>query len=153
MATGGGPSGQYEWSPSPPLNFSDTRLQNPTVTLTEDQLFIVVVTDGEGCLGTDSIFVRVYDGPTYFVPTSFTPNNDGLNDFFRAVPSGISRTEWFRVYNRYGQMVFNTNRWLQGWDGTYQGKPQPAGTYVWMVKGIDKDGNVVEQKGTVILIN
>jgi gliding motility-associated-like protein len=153
MATGGGPSGQYEWSPSPPLNFSDTRLQNPTVTLNDDQLFIVVVTDGEGCLGTDSIFVRVYDGPTYFVPTSFTPNNDGLNDFFRAVPSGISRTEWFRVYNRYGQMVFNTNRWLQGWDGTFQGKPQPAGTYVWMVKGIDKDGNVVEQKGTVILIN
>jgi gliding motility-associated-like protein len=140
----------YVWSPSFPLNLSTT--QNPLATLNNDQMFILVVTDAEGCLGADSVFVRVYDGPNYFMPNSFTPNGDGLNDIFRAVPSGIAYTEWFRIYNRFGQLMFQTNRWLKGWDGTYKGAIQPSGTYVWMIKGIDKDGKVIQKQGTVILI-
>jgi gliding motility-associated-like protein len=147
-ATGGA---SYLWSPAFPLNLST--IQSPLATLTDDQLFVVVVTDAEGCLGSDSIFIRVFDGPRYYIPNSFTPNGDGLNDIFRAVPAGIAYTEWFRVYNRYGQLVFQSNRWLKGWDGTYMGKIQPSGTYVWMIKGVDRDGKVVEMKGTVILIN
>ena len=96
--------------------------------------------------------MRVYDGPTYYVPTSFTPNGDGLNDFFRAIPVGITTTEYFRVFNRYGQVVFETNKWLQGWDGSFQGRKQASGTYIWIVKGIDKYNKKVEQKGTVVLI-
>jgi gliding motility-associated-like protein len=140
----------YEWSPAFPLNLST--LQNPLATLTKDQFFVVTVTDSEGCLGNDSVFIKVYNGPTYYVPSSFTPNGDGLNDIFRAIPVGISYTEYFRVYNRYGQMVFQTNRWLQGWNGSYLGKSQDPGTYIWMVKGLDKNGRVVEQRGTVLII-
>ena len=103
-------------------------------------------------MGTDSVFLQVYNGPTYYVPNSFTPNGDGLNDIFRAIPVGIAYTEWFRVFNRYGELVFQTNRWLKGWDGTYLGKKQPAGTYVWIVKGMDRNGKIVEQKGTVTII-
>ncbi|MEI2750555.1 MAG: gliding motility-associated C-terminal domain-containing protein [Ferruginibacter sp.] len=106
-----------------------------------------------GCSDKDTVFVKVYDGPTYYVPSAFTPNGDGLNDVFRAVPVGISYTEWFRVFNRLGEMVFSTNRWLKGWDGTYLNKRQPNGTYVWVIKGLDRRGKVVEMKGTVILIN
>ena len=141
----------YEWTPSFPLNLSTA--QNPLATLTQDQLFVVTVTDNEGCKGNDSVFVQVYNGPCYYVPNSFSPNGDGLNDIFRAIPVGISYTEWFRVYNRYGQLVFQTNRWLKGWDGTYLGKRQPTGNYVWMIKGVDKNGKVVEQKGTIMIIN
>jgi gliding motility-associated-like protein len=140
----------YEWSPSFPLNLST--LQNPLATLTKDQFFVVTVTDSEGCLGNDSVFIKVYTGPCYYVPNSFTPNGDGLNDIFRAIPVGISYTEYFRVYNRYGQMVFQTNRWLQGWNGSYLGKSQDPGTYIWIVKGLDKNGRVVEQRGTVLII-
>ena len=148
MASGGV---SYEWTPTFPLNYPS--IYNPLATLNDDQMFLVVVTDAEGCLGVDTIFIRVYDGPTYYVPNSFTPNGDGLNDIFRAVPVGISYTQYFKIFNRFGELIFQTNRWLQGWDGKKLGKAQPSGTYIWIVKGVDKDNKVVEQKGTVILIN
>lgn len=147
MASGGV---NYEWTPAAPLNLSTA--QNPLATLQNDQQFVVRVTDIGGCIGYDTVFVQVYTGPTYHVPNSFTPNNDGLNDVFRAIPVGISYTEWFRVFNRYGELVFSTNQWLKGWDGFYKGTRAQAGTYVWMIKGVDKNGKVVEMKGTVLLI-
>ncbi len=140
----------YLWNPSAPLNFSTA--QNPLATLTNDQLFILKVTDIAGCIGYDTVFVQAYDGPIYYVPNAFSPNGDGLNDIFRAIPVGISQTDYFRVFNRFGQLLFETNQWLKGWDGKYKGKPQPLGVYVWVVKGIDKNGRTVEMKGTVILV-
>lgn len=141
----------YLWEPAFPLDLSSA--QNPKATLYDDQLFVVTAINDIGCSDKDTVFVKVYDGPTYYVPSAFTPNGDGLNDIFRAVPVGISYTEWFRVFNRLGEMVFSTNRWLKGWDGTYLNKRQPNGTYVWVIKGLDRRGKVVEMKGTVILIN
>jgi gliding motility-associated-like protein len=97
-------------------------------------MFVVKVTAGGHCLGFDTVFVRVYQGPQYYTPTAFTPNGDGLNDFFRAIPVEVTEIEYFRIFNRYGQLLFQTNKWLKGWDGTYQGKKQPMGTYVWTAK-------------------
>ncbi len=152
MATGGN---AYEWNP---YNFLDnSNVYNPRATITDDQLFTVIVTAGQ-CLGFDSVFVRAYAGPAYYTPSSFTPNGDGLNDVFRAIPAGIDKTEYFRVYNRYGQLIFQTNKWLKGWDGTFQGRKQPSGTYVWMAKYsyLDPKDNkykTEEKQGTVLLIN
>lgn len=146
-ATGGT---QYVWSPTGPLSspFSPT----PLATITEDTKFTVVVTDIAGCVGYDTVFLKAYEGPAYYLPNAFTPNGDGLNDIFRAVPVGIAKTEWFRIFNRYGDLVFETNQWLKGWDGNYRGKKQPAGVYVWIIKGTDKFGMPVNMKGTVMLI-
>ncbi len=140
----------YLWSPSFPLNLSTA--QNPMATLANDQQFVLQVTDVAGCIGYDTVYIQAYQGPNYYVPNAFSPNGDGLNDVFRAVPVGITKTDWFRVFNRYGQLMFETNQWLKGWDGKYKGKPQPMGAYVWIVKGIDKNGRVVEMKGTVMLV-
>jgi gliding motility-associated-like protein len=115
-------------------------------------MFIVLVTDIAGCVGSDTVFVKVYDGPAYYVPNAFSPNGDGLNDVFRPVPVGMTTTEFFRVFNRFGDIIFETNKWLRGWDGTYLGRTQPTGTYVWVVKGKDRNGKTVEAKGTVVLI-
>ena len=52
----------------------------------------------------------------------------------------------------FGKLIFETNRWLRGWDGNYQGRKQPTAAYVWMVKGTDKYGKVIEKKGTVLLL-
>lgn len=146
-ATGGV---SYIWSPS--VNLNNPFAQNPLATLYNDTYFRVQVTDAAGCIGYDDVFIKVYAGPTYYVPNSFSPNGDGLNDIFRPIPVGISATDFFNVYNRYGELVFQTNQWLRGWDGKYKGKDAPMGTYVWMVKGTDRNGRVVEMKGTVTLI-
>jgi len=140
----------YSWSPAAPLNLSTA--QSPTAILSEDQLFILTVYNEIGCAGFDSVFVKVLQGPAYYIPTSFTPNGDGLNDIFRPVPTGIVRTEWFKIFDRWGKMMFTSNKWLDGWNGTFNGRNQPIGTYVWIIKGTDNDGNVVERKGTVLLL-
>ncbi|MEO6671104.1 MAG: gliding motility-associated C-terminal domain-containing protein [Ferruginibacter sp.] len=145
-ATGGV---SYMWSPATPLNSSN--IQNPLATLDHDQLFEVTVTDVAGCVGTDRVYIQVYP-PGFHLPNAFTPNGDGLNDVFRVIPAGIAYTEWFRIFNRYGQLVFQTNQYLKGWDGTFQGKKQPIGNYVWILKGVDKNNRVIEMKGTVLLV-
>ncbi len=140
----------YVWSPAGPLN--NPFIAKPLATLYNDTYFTVVVTDSIGCTASDGVFIKVYEGPMYYVPNAFTPNGDGLNDVFRPIPVGIQSTTSFRVYNRYGELMFQTNKWLEGWDGMYKGKKALAGTYTWMIKGIDKNGKVVEMSGTVILI-
>ena len=140
----------YLWSPAQPLN--DPTAKNPIATLFNDTRFFLTVTDNGGCLGYDTVFVKVYSGPTYYIPNAFTPNGDGINDYFRAIPPGIAKTNYFKIFNRWGQLVFETHDYLKGWDGTYIGKPQPNGAYVWIIQGIDKFGKIIEMKGTVMLI-
>jgi large repetitive protein len=141
----------YTWSSPSGINISNPFSQKAFVTLNDDAQFYLKVTDAIGCEGRDTIFVKVYNGPTFYVPNSFTPNGDGLNDIFRAIPVGIANT-YFRIFNRTGQLMFETTQYLKGWDGTFNGKPQPIGTYVWVVSGTDRDYKKVEMKGTVNLI-
>lgn len=147
FATGGD---EYLWTPAGPL--SNASAQNPLATLNTDQKFVVRVTDFAGCIGYDTVFIKVYAGPAYYIPNAFTPNGDGLNDVFRPIPAGIARTQYFRIFNRFGEVIFETNQFMKGWDGTYKGKKQPIGAYVWVIKGIDRNGQKVEMKGTVMLV-
>lgn len=142
----------YEWSSTSVSSPFTSFLQKPMITIYHDQMFILKVTDINGCIGRDSVFIKALSGPEYHTPNAFTPNGDGLNDIFRVVPAGIAYTQWFKIFNRNGNLVFQTNKWMFGWDGRYQGKMQPSGTYVWVIKGIDKYGNPIERKGTVLLI-
>jgi gliding motility-associated-like protein len=86
------------------------------------------------------------------VPTGFSPNKDGNNEIFKPIPIGIRSLDFFRVYNRWGQLIYSTSQIGAGWDGTYSGAEQGAGTYVWYVSGTNYLGNKIEKKGTVILI-
>lgn len=147
--TGSGGVG-YLWSPS--TNLDNPFTATPMATITGDTRFYLQVTDFAGCIGRDTILLKVYDGPTYYVPNAFSPNGDGLNDIFRPIPVGISNTQYFRIFNRYGELVFQTNQWLKGWDGTFKGKQQPIGAYIWMIKGTDRNGKDIEMKGTVMMI-
>ncbi|MBK6381953.1 MAG: gliding motility-associated C-terminal domain-containing protein [Chitinophagaceae bacterium] len=65
---------------------------------------------------------------------------------------GIKSYNYFRVFNRWGQLIFSTPRLHDGWDGKISGREQPAGVYVWMIEGITKDNKVITKKGTVTLI-
>lgn len=148
LATGGV---NYAWLPSGFLN--NPFIANPLATIYADSiLFTVIVRDEAGCIGYDTVKVRTYDGITYYVPNAFSPNGDLNNDIFRPIPVGVVTTEYFRVFNRYGQVMFETNQYLKGWDGTYKGVPQPVGNYVWVVKGKGRNGKVIEMKGNVVLV-
>jgi gliding motility-associated-like protein len=140
----------YLWSPANVLN--NPTLQSPTAILNNDTRFYLTVKDANGCVDTDSVLIRVFNGATFTIPNAFTPDGDGLNDVFRPTYLGIKRLEYFRVYNRYGHIMFETNDIGRGWDGRYKGRMQNIDSYVYIVKGIDKYGNEKILKGNVILL-
>ena len=146
----GSGGGNYQWSPSGVLN--NPFIANPLAVLTENTTFILMVKDDIGCFDLDTVKIRVLRGPTFYVPSAFTPNGDGLNDIFKPTPIGIGSLEFFRVYNRYGELVYETHDIGKGWDGTYKGVRQNMGNYVWSLKGTDRLGDVKVMKGNVVLI-
>lgn len=141
----------YQWSPAEGLN--NASIADPIAILSDSITYIVKVSTVQGCYALDTVHVQVFKtGPDIFVPSAFTPNNDGHNDLFKAIPVGIARFEYFRIYSRWGQEVFFTTDSNEGWDGYFNGKLSPVGAYVWMAKGIDYLGNTITRKGTVTLI-
>jgi gliding motility-associated-like protein len=140
----------YEWSPS--FGLDDPYKATPNVTVTGDITYTVTVTTSAGCMGEASVTLKVFDGPEIYMPTAFTPNGDGKNDVFKPFPVGIKNYTYFRVFNRWGQMIFSTTDFNKGWDGTINGKPQPTGVYVWVIEGITKEDKKMAKKGTVTLI-
>ena len=147
QATGGA---VYEWSPITGLN--NPFIGNPVTVLRNDITYTVKVTDINGCFALDDIFVKVYANNDVLVPNSFTPNGDGLNDILKPLGFGLKKIEYFKIFNRYGQLVFETNILDKGWDGTFKGKLQPLGAYTFMVKAINYRDRPVAHTGTVLLI-
>ena len=140
----------YLWSPATGLN--NTTLQSPVARLNENITYYLKAYTEGGCFAYDTIHVRVFQtNPDIFVPNAFTPDKM-TNHVFRPIPVGISIIEFFHVYNRWGQMVYSSNDPEGGWDGRFAGKPQGAGTFVWMVKGKDFTGKTIFKKGTMVLI-
>jgi gliding motility-associated-like protein len=145
-----GLNASFLWSPS--LGLSSATIADPILISSTDTIYYVTVKNNFGCSETDSIRVKYYAGPQIYVPNAFTPNNDGKNDILKPIPVGMQTFRYFRVYNRYGQLVFETNKPFAGWDGYYKSSPAPQGTYVWEVAGIDYNHKPFAIKGTVILL-
>lgn len=87
-----------------------------------------------------------------FVPSAFTPNNDGLNDYFNFTANPGIKIGYFKVYNRWGQLIFSNSQSNLGWNGFYNGAEQPNGIYIWILQAIDEFGKTIDLKGTVGLI-
>ena len=103
--------------------------------------------------GFDSIRVKVYKlDADILVPSAFSPNGDGKNDLFRPIPIGMRSLDLFRVYNRWGQMLYSRTDAETGWDGKFAGTPQESATYVWYAEGVDYRGKRLKRKGYVVLI-
>jgi gliding motility-associated-like protein len=149
-ATGGV---SYLWTP--PTGLSDPTIANPIATLSSSVdviTYTVRVSDG-ACFSNAEITVHVLKSePDILVPSGFTPNGDGKNDVIRPIPVGISKLNYFSIYNRWGQLLFTTTELNKGWDGNFSGVAQPSGTYVYQAQGIDYLGKTVYRKGTVVLI-
>ena len=140
----------YLWSPSTGL--SNDHIANPIAKLLGNQQYILKVTNEAGCFERDTMNVTVYkvDAGLY-VPTAFTPNGDGKNDIFKPIALGMKSVSFFKIFNRFGQLVFDGNPNI-GWDGTFKGKPVEPDVFVWIVEGIDFENHKISKQGSVMLI-
>jgi len=149
-ATGGT---AYTWSPA--TGMSDPFIADPVVILGTqyDSITYHVIVSTASCSAEDDIKITVFKTlPNIFVPSAFTPNHNGRNDILRPILLGMKQLNYFRIYNRFGQLLYSTSTMQQGWDGTFSGKPQSLGTYVFMVQATDYTGKLITKKGTFVLI-
>jgi gliding motility-associated-like protein len=143
----------YRWQPATGLN--STTVQSPMATLNNDIEYTVTITNSASCTTTDTVAVKlVFDG-NIFVGNGFTPNGDGVNDRCYPILTGVRSLVYFKIYNRWGNLVFQTNDASpqNGWDGKYNGRLQPVGTYTWISAAVDGNGNIIKRNGNVLLIN
>lgn len=140
----------YTWSP--PTFLDDPSSATPTSCPDDTITYYLTGVDGNGCLNIDSTTVFVIGLPIADLPTAFTPNNDGLNDVFRVEEFENFNLSRLVIYNRWGDLVYETGDIATGWDGTIDGQLQPMDTYVYMVSGIDEKGASVWRQGNVTLI-
>lgn len=131
----------YFWNPTTNLSCSNCPI--PVYTGTVNMTFTATTIDTMGCFSTKNTFtIEILPKSSVDVPTAFTPNGDGINDVIYVDGWGIKKLNFFRIYNRWGQLLFESTDINVGWDGTYQGVPQNMETYVWQVSVetyIDKD--------------
>ena len=144
----------YLWAPGTSL--SSTTIPDPIGNYDgsfDNIRYKLIVTDQAGCADSAYVAVRIFKTvPSVFVPTGFTPNNDGLNDVVKPIAVGMKQIHYFSIYNRWGQLVFTTRVNGQGWDGRIRGELQGSAVYAWMVSAEDYTGKAYFQKGTVTLI-
>jgi gliding motility-associated-like protein len=125
----------------------------PLIDADYDAVPSLTIKNNYGCFATVSKKIKVVYTCFIAVPSAFTPNGDGKNDFLYPLKAYKSSNLEFSVYNRFGQRVFYTTNWEIKWDGKVKGINQNAGTYVWTLKYTNIDTNkAIFEKGTTILI-
>lgn len=144
----------YSWSSVLGSTFSDLAAANPTVigsvTQTGNETFTVIVTSEDGCVQEASINLQIA-GPLYQIPNIFSPNGDGTNDAFGLFTGAEVQTYQCKIFNRWGQVVFETSDRNQFWDGTYESNPAPAELYIYSIN-FEIGGLQVEEKGDLTLV-
>lgn len=137
---------------SPATGLSCTDCLTPVVSGIENNTTYVVTATNGNCVLTDSFTVVVVEKEVIVFPTAFTPNNDNLNDFFRPSYSGTINNYLLKVYNRWGEKLFESNSINAGWDGFYKDELQPIETYVWYCTYTDFRNEEKLLKGNLTLI-
>jgi gliding motility-associated-like protein len=140
----------FRWTPE--QFFKDAGQPSTDAKVYKSGYVHLTVSDGYGCKGQDSLFIRTAPCCEISLPNAFTPNGDGRNDIFRIITIGNHAIKEFRVLNRWGQSVFGTFNEKEGWDGKIAGTPQATGTYYYYVRYTCSNGEDYEQKGEVTLV-
>ncbi len=141
----------YQWSGSPDIVSTDNETAVVEPLDLPESFFTVDVVTPEGCSGTATIGFSVEE-PRQEAPSAFTPNNDGVNDQFGLVSIGLIEFNFMQIFNRWGEMVFESRDLDSRWDGRMNGKEAPADVYVYIIEFVKPDGEVIQLKGDVTLI-
>ena len=138
------------WAPS--TNLDNPNIYAPTFRGLNQQLYTITLTTPTGCITVDTQLVKTHKQIDIFVPTAFTPNGDGYNDYLRPVLMGIVKVNYFRIYNRWGSLIFEMKSDLPGWNGKINEVQQRTQSVVWTIEVVDVDGGVHYKQGTSVLI-
>jgi gliding motility-associated-like protein len=134
----------------------NSNYQNPDFIFPKDSgnyLVTLIVEDNNTCRDTITKNIFIRSEIALFIPNSFTPNGDGLNDNFIPKGFGISLEGYsFIIFNRWGEIVFKTNNVLDSWDGSYNGEFLPSGVYVWRADFQDLNGKDYRRTGQLNIL-
>lgn len=146
------------WSWMPADYLSCTHCANPVSTPRRPITYRVVATNNFGCISTDDVKISLFcEKGNVFLPNTFTPNGDGMNDVFYPRGKGVKEVVYFRIYNRWGQLIyerthFQINDRSAGWSGAFKGKPLPPGVFIYSSDMVCDDGKVFQVNGNITLI-
>jgi gliding motility-associated-like protein len=146
----------YLWDPSAGLN--SISIYNPIFSSNQETEYTISITSDLGCKVVDTLLVKVNgSGQTgiasdLFVPNAWTPNGDGVNDTLFPLTENVTKLNFFRVFNRWGQLMFETNVIGNGWDGVFNGRPMMMDTYTWTASAVGIDGKTFMRSGNAVLI-
>ena len=142
-------TGLFSWSPSTGLNCSDCFA--PIASPEASTLYLVTFTDINGCIVSDSLNISIIPPPVLFFPNAFSPNGDGNNDEFKAI-GNVPIYYQLLIFNRWGEKVFETNNFNDGWNGEYMGEQQSIGVYVYTASVTLADKTNRSLTGSVTLV-
>jgi gliding motility-associated-like protein len=142
----------YNWSAKEQLSCTDCAATS--LVPTENQIVYVHGTNQYGCTAKDSTLIHILncDPNSVFIPNTFTPNTDGTNDKLYVRSKTLAQLEYFRLFNRWGAIVFETKNIAEGWDGNINGQIAEEGVYVYQMSGKCESGYDVSTSGTVTLV-
>lgn len=142
----------YQWSPPTYLDCTDCLATKATPT--QSIRYELVTTNTNGCQIKDDVFVRVLlPNNEVFIPNSFSPNNDGYNDFFTIYGSLIKKIKRFEIYSRWGELLYKENNVTQtkGWDGRYKNKEMDTDVYIYLIEIEFTDGTTQLKSGDLTI--
>ncbi|HYC27823.1 MAG TPA: gliding motility-associated C-terminal domain-containing protein, partial [Chitinophagaceae bacterium] len=151
-----GPIAQWQWTPSTDLSCDDCPL--PIAEIKKDISYSVKVVTDYGCVATDTISIKTFcESAQVYIPNAFTPDGDGYNDIFMVRASGVAMVKTFRVFNRWGILVYESNNHppntpQYGWDGKVKGVVGGPDVYVYTAEVICENGSSYTYKGNVTIL-
>ena len=151
-----GPAVQYSWTPTTALSCADCPL--PIATVKKDITYVLKITTAFGCTATDTINIKTFcESAQVFIPNAFTPDGDGLNDVLMVRGTGIVSVKHFRIFNRWGELVFERSNFPPnsisfGWNGKIKGVVGPPDVFVYTAEVICENGSIYTYKGNTSII-
>lgn len=140
-----------EWFPKDNITSPFSLFTN--VNPTERTEYYVLATDDNSCVGSDTIVIDVVGVNHVLLPSGFSPNGDGVNDYFGVLKhKNVKRLEYLDVYNRWGQKIYSTEDINDKWDGRIGNQLVPSGTYTWMIKIVTNEGDIIKKEGNISII-
>ena len=128
-------------------------IKDPVFNYDQSTEYRISIRTVNGCVTVDTLLVDVKIlAPNVFIPKAWSPNGDSHNDYLYPIAVNIRQLNFFAIFNRWGQKVFETNVLGEGWDGIYKGVPQPMDPYTWIVEATGTNGEKIRYFGQSILI-